>query len=471
MAKNHEAKGVWGNAWGRFPGIAPGRRYGSISGEYFTLPDGKQGGIAALFLLNLSTLRVTLGHNTPADQFPKKVSIITGDATVVFDEPGSLQTFGLGNARDYRAEGDGYHRIRPGDQSEIKLLYIAPVPPKEAARAPAPDPEPEADERIYVERFASDAEIQGYMLTPEDHGGKNVYGLNTHRFRFSDEATAQFWDWHKRNEEASNKAALEEHERKTREFNRRAAERKAELEADKPSIVVIRKAMMSETDGRVLVEIRSGAGSACERFNIVHRKAGSRLLGPYGNWSQWGSGNIRRYRLPFGDTVCMLDPRHDHEIAVIGSNNYGRIESDPVTVSFDAELMAFKRRAAERERALVEGKPSVRMIDQAVIRKRSFDVSARVIIEVLPDKIGACSTFAIMYRDKGRKGWTRWGGGEIPRGRLPYRTTMRGMVPGTEYEIAIWGSGRYGRIVGDSIIVKFDDKTPRSGSYFWGMLR
>ena len=116
----HMFGGVWGNAWNQFPGIAPGRRYGSIGNASFKLPNGEPGLVTALFHTNYRTLRLTLDHGTPSDQFPDEIRI---GSDLVFDDPGGLQKFGLGYARDYELESGSPDRIRVGDSSTFTLVW------------------------------------------------------------------------------------------------------------------------------------------------------------------------------------------------------------------------------------------------------------------------------------------------------------------------------------------------------------
>ena len=119
----HRLSGTWGNAWGRFPGIAPGRNYGTIVDAAFTLPDGSPGEVTALFLTDSVTLRVTLAHGTSSDQFPDSVGVDTDEYANVFDTPGEMQSFGLGVARDYKLASGGAGRIMVSKTSAFQLLW------------------------------------------------------------------------------------------------------------------------------------------------------------------------------------------------------------------------------------------------------------------------------------------------------------------------------------------------------------
>ena len=119
--RGHRMGGVWGNAWDRFPGIAPGRHYGTIQDDAFRLPNGQMAVVTALFLTDSRTLRVTLTPGTPADQFPPRIQVETGGHVNVFDLPGPAQTFGLGEARDYTLAFGSPGHIRVGVRSEFVL--------------------------------------------------------------------------------------------------------------------------------------------------------------------------------------------------------------------------------------------------------------------------------------------------------------------------------------------------------------
>lgn len=378
----HSFSGTWGNAWNKFPGIAPGRNYGKISGASFTRPDGTACEVTAVFLHKPGQLRLTLSHGTPEDQFP----LIVKAGASIYAARGAKQSFGLGDACDYTLKSDSDSNLRVGRDTDFTLLYDerdvthppaekepASTPEESVKTEPAPEaekqPEPEkeqaqpvipqpvskddpywdlqqrnveqqienalfrptlGDGKTLVESFHDDADIEKHML-PADHGR---YGLDTHTYRFSVAAQRQFWQWHFANEERIRQARLDEHERKTREFNQKIQARRDELDASKPSIALIRTAVVRKNDGRAIVRISKGAGDACQSFAIVHRVAGTKDQGPNGNWSQWGPGNIRPHKLPYEETVCLLNPAQKHEIAVIGSNRNGRVESDPVTVIF-----------------------------------------------------------------------------------------------------------------------------------------
>ena len=117
--------GTWGLAWGKFPGIAPGRSYGSFEDSSVKLRDGSPSLVTAVFLTDPGTLRVTLAHGTASEKFPSKVRVWHGEKlTDVFSSPGAAQTFGLGEARDYSREyaAAGYI-IAPGVTSTFEFEF------------------------------------------------------------------------------------------------------------------------------------------------------------------------------------------------------------------------------------------------------------------------------------------------------------------------------------------------------------
>lgn len=116
----HSFSGTWGLAWGRFPGIAPGRNYGSIENETFKLPNESTANVTAVFLMNHGrTLRLTLDAGTPADQFPSRVT--AGKA--IFGSPGALQGLGLGAARDYRLARGDTKDLQVGQSTDFEIGY------------------------------------------------------------------------------------------------------------------------------------------------------------------------------------------------------------------------------------------------------------------------------------------------------------------------------------------------------------
>lgn len=119
----HRLSGTWGLAWGRFPGIAPGRNYGKIKDDLFQIPNGQTAQVTAFFLTDMHTLRVTLTPDTPADQFPVRVHVESNGHVNVFGSPGDAQTFGLGEARDYRLESGSPGYISSGVQSGFILEH------------------------------------------------------------------------------------------------------------------------------------------------------------------------------------------------------------------------------------------------------------------------------------------------------------------------------------------------------------
>ena len=120
--------GTWGLAWGKFPGIAPGRHYGEFEEDgSIKLRDGSPGLVTAFFLTDPRTLRVTLAHGTPAEQFPFEVDVLTpagGEVRVCsFGAPGRAQTFGLGEARDYSLLTGETGILAPGVTSTFAFDY------------------------------------------------------------------------------------------------------------------------------------------------------------------------------------------------------------------------------------------------------------------------------------------------------------------------------------------------------------
>ena len=184
--------------------------------------------------------------------------------------------------------------------------------------------------RIHVERFKDDADIQKYMLTPEDHGGKAIYGLNTHKYDFSEVATQQFWEWHFRNEREAAKQAMDEHEAKTKEFNRLIAERKLAIAEAQPAIRIVKGPFKTSRGIMVRVEAMVGNGPGpLDHYAIMHRRP-EQASAPEGGWSQWMKSR-RPWNLPFQETV-ILDGNGDHEVAVVGSNAHGRSVSETLLV-------------------------------------------------------------------------------------------------------------------------------------------
>ena len=123
-APHHRFAGTWGNAWGKFPGIAPGRNYGTLEDATFAFPDGSPGLVTALFATDPATLRLTLAPGTAAEQFPDWIVV---NQEHLFAEPGRRQTFGLGEARDYRrvSRTGSTSDIHVGRRAEFAIGYTA----------------------------------------------------------------------------------------------------------------------------------------------------------------------------------------------------------------------------------------------------------------------------------------------------------------------------------------------------------
>ena len=191
--------------------------------------------------------------------------------------------------------------------------------------------------KTFVERFQGDADIQRHMLTPEDHGGKAIYGLNTHKYDFSEVAEQQFWEWHFRNEREANQAALDEHEAKTAEFNRLIAERKVAILGAKPAVELVGEPMemgYGKWVHRVRMLIGAGPGPL-DYWWLGFRKASNRHMGIEG-YSKWRTDK-RAHNLPHEWAVTHLERGETYDFAVIGGNRHGRVASDPVSAAYEAQ--------------------------------------------------------------------------------------------------------------------------------------
>lgn len=183
------------------------------------------------------------------------------------------------------------------------------------------------DGATHVESFRDDIDIQAHMLSA-DHG---KYGLDTHTYRFSVTAQRQFWRWHFENEERIRQARLAEHERKTDEFNRKIAERKAGIAEAQPAIRIVSGPKVTDRGLMVRVEALVGRGPGpLEHYAIVHRRPAQASAWD-GGWSQWMKDR-RPHQMPFQETL-VLDVNGEHEISVLGSNAHGRVEAVPIVVS------------------------------------------------------------------------------------------------------------------------------------------
>ena len=190
--------------------------------------------------------------------------------------------------------------------------------------------------KTHVAAFIDEADIQAHMLTPEDHGGKAIYGLNTHRYDFSPEAERQFWDWHFRREAEQHEQALAEYQAKQDDLNRLIMERRLALHAARPEIEICAgpKTYDAET-GMVRVRCTAGDGPGPIRYYWVGFRETWRRGEANGGWSKWRT-DFRPWNLPY-ETTLQLDPSKEYDVAVIGGYRYGRVESIPVRVTFVPE--------------------------------------------------------------------------------------------------------------------------------------
>ena len=190
-----------------------------------------------------------------------------------------------------------------------------------------------------VESFRDAADIQRHMLRPEHHGGRAVYGLNTHDFVFSPVAERQFWEWHAEREIENRRAALAEAEARQDAFNRKIAERKLALELARPFIEIIGTPVLrSPSDGALRVRCSRGGGPGPIRYYWIGFRETWRRGAADGGWTKWRT-DFRPWNLPYEDTVYGLDPFREYDVAVIGGHKYGSVESIPVRVVWPGEAI------------------------------------------------------------------------------------------------------------------------------------
>ena len=189
--------------------------------------------------------------------------------------------------------------------------------------------------RPLVSRFEDEDDIKAHMLRPEHHGGRAIYGLNTHDFVFSPEAERQFWEWHHRTEIQQRRERLRLYQAKHDAFNALIQERRLAVLRARPDVeIVAGPTLRDKTDGAVRVRVTAGKhGTHPLRHLFIGVRENWRAGEPDGGWTKWRT-DFRPYQLPYEQTVFGLDPAKDYDIAVIGSNRYARVESLPLRVNF-----------------------------------------------------------------------------------------------------------------------------------------